>query len=105
VKPWFSGRLDFSPQVKDFASDGYLLTGGRLDYLDKRPVAALVYRRRQHVINLFVWPSTQSAGSSQAVFSLNGFNIVHWTQLGLAYWAVSDLNGDELREFARLYEK
>ena len=102
VKPWFAGKLDFSPSVKDLAPQGYPLAGGRLDYLDKRPVAALVYQHRKHVINLFVWPSSVNPSSNSSV---NGFNLVHWTDSGLSYWAVSDLNVDELREFARLYRE
>jgi anti-sigma factor RsiW len=103
VKPWFAGKLDFSPPVKDLTPQGYHLAGGRLDYLDKRAVAALVYQRRQHMINLFIWPAAHPSGSTNSSFMLNGFNIVHWTGGGLGYWAVSDLNADELREFAHLY--
>ncbi len=100
VKPWFSGRLDFAPVVKDLAPQGFPLIGGRLDYLDDRPVAALVYKRRQHTINVFLWPSRKSDLSPQTL-SIKGFNIVHWTQGQMTYWAVSDLNAAELSEFAR----
>lgn len=102
VKPWFAGKLDFSPGVKDLATQGYPLTGGRLDYLDKRPVAAMVFQHRKHVINLLAWPSSGNRSSSS---TLNGFNIVHWADSGLSYWAVSDLNMGDLREFARLYRE
>jgi anti-sigma factor RsiW len=105
VKPWFAGKLDFSPKVKDLAPQGYVLTGGRLDYLDGRPVAGLVFGRRQHVINLFVWPSSKQPGSRLSTFAITGFNIVQWPEAGLTYWAVSDLNAAELREFARLYSE
>jgi anti-sigma factor RsiW len=105
VKPWFAGKLDFSPKVKDLAPQGYVLTGGRLDYLDGRPVAGLVFGRRQHVINLFVWPSSKQSGSRLSTFAITGFNIVQWPEAGLTYWAVSDLNAAELREFARLYSE
>jgi len=105
VKPWFNGKLDFSPTVKDFVSEGFALTGGRLDYLDRRPVAALVYRRRQHIINLFVWPSSAQPEMGEATFAANGYNIVHWAQLGMTHWAVSDLNANELRDFEQMYRK
>jgi anti-sigma factor RsiW len=100
VKPWFSGKLDFAPLVKDLAPEGFPLTGGRLDYLDDRSVAALVYKRRQHTINLFIWPSPNSDLEPQAL-TIKGFNIVHWTQGHMTYWSISDLNGAELGEFAR----
>lgn len=99
VKPWFNGKLDFSPPVKDLKAEGFPLTGGRLDYLNGRPVASLLYRRRQHVINLFVWPSSPSDSASQTS-TIRGYNLVHWTQSGMTYWAVSDLNSRELNEFA-----
>lgn len=104
VKPWFAGKLDFSPKVKDLSPSGFPLTGGRLDYIEQRPVAALVFHRRQHIINLFVWPSPKAL-SGGPVFSMNGFNIIQWADGGLTYWAVSDLNGDDLREFVRLYRQ
>ena len=99
VKPWFNGKLDFSPPVKDLKAEGFPLTGGRLDYLDARPVAALLYQRNRHTINLFVWPSP-NADSSPRTSTINGYNLVHWAQSGMAYWAVSDLNSRELNEFA-----
>ena len=100
VKPWFNGKLDFAPTVKDLSSKGFPLTGGRLDYLMDRSVAALVYKRRQHTINLFVWPSPEG-DSSPVVINIKGYNLVHWTQSHMAYWAVSDLNAAELSDFAR----
>ena len=102
VKPWFNGKLDFSPVVGDFADRGFALTGGRLDYLDHRPVAALVYQRRKHVINLFVWPAPEQADSAVQSFSRQGYHVLHWTRSHKAYWAVSDLNAGELGEFADL---
>ena len=104
VKPWFNGKLDFSPQVKDFASQGFPLIGGRLDYLTDRTVAALVYRRRQHVINLFTWPS-DSSPVTESHFSRNGYNVVHWTYGAMTCWAVSDITTTELEQFKDLYAK
>jgi anti-sigma factor RsiW len=98
VKPWFNGKLDFSPPVKDFKAEGFPLTGGRLDYLDARPVVVLLYRHRQHTINLFVWPSSSSDSGPQGS-TIKGYNLVHWTQSGMTYWAVSDLNRRELNQF------
>jgi anti-sigma factor RsiW len=101
VKPWFAGKLDFSPPVPDFTSQEFPLLGGRLDYLGERQVAALVYGRRQHIINLFVWPGTDAV-SPPSGSSRRGFNIVHGTADGMTYWAVSDLNQAELSRFAQL---
>jgi anti-sigma factor RsiW len=98
VKPWFSGKLDFAPVVKDLSSEGFSLVGGRLDYLNNRPVAALVYKRRQHIINLFLWPSSQSDSAPRST-TINGYNVVHGIQSHMAYWAVSDLNAGELKQF------
>ena len=99
VKPWFLGKLDFSPPVEDLAAKGFPLIGGRLDYLAGRPVAALVYQRHQHTINLFVWPAGERTATIDAR-SIRGFQIQHWTRSGMTFWAVSDLNGVELKEFA-----
>ncbi len=101
VKPWFAGKLDFAPGVMDFSSEGFPLVGGRLDYLQHRSVAAVVYRRRQHVINLFIWPSDSSTVGMR-LESNNGYQLVHWTLRGTAYWAISDLNLSELHQFAEL---
>lgn len=101
VKPWFAGKLDFSPPVPDLAGHGFPLVGGRLDYLDGHQVAALVYRRRQHVINLFVWPASESS-APPATATRRGYQMAHGVAGGMAYWAVSDLNAAELADFARL---
>jgi len=101
VKPWFAGKLDFSPPVPDFTPEGFPLIGGRLDYLGERPVAALVYGRRQHFINLFVWPSRDS-NALPAAASRRGYHLVHGSAGGMTYWAISDLNESELSQFAQL---
>jgi anti-sigma factor RsiW len=99
VKPWFAGRLEFSPTVVDLAAAGFPLVGGRLDYLDGHPAAALVYRRREHTINLFVWPSTADAAPPVTRDDPRGYHAVHWTRNHMAYWAVSDLASPELNDF------
>ena len=105
VKPWFLGKLDFSPPVVDLASIGFPLVGGRLDYLDGRPVAALVYQRREHTINVFVAPAAENASRSLETRSLRGFHIHHWDHQGMSFWVVSDLNDAELSEFTRALER
>jgi anti-sigma factor RsiW len=100
VKPWFSGKLDYAPVVKDLVSKGFPLAGGRLDYLDNRPVAALVYKRRQHTINLFLWPSP-AQDSGLRTLTLRGYNVVQWTHSHMVYWAVSDVNAGDLDQFVR----
>ncbi|HLJ11659.1 MAG TPA: hypothetical protein VKU82_10735, partial [Planctomycetaceae bacterium] len=104
VKPWFGGRLDFSPWVGDLANEGFPLQGGRLDYLDNRRVAALVYRRRDHVINLFIWPAAASGATAPRLQRQNNFQMWQWSSAGLAYWAVSDLNAAELHDFVALVQ-
>ena len=102
VKPWFDGRLNFAPPVKDLSPEGFPLVGGRLDYLDNHPVAAVVYRRRQHIINLFISPAEHPADSLPVSQVRGGYNIVHWTKSGMTYWAVSSVSGAELGKFTEL---
>jgi anti-sigma factor RsiW len=100
VKPWFAGKLDFSPPVVDLAPQGYALIGGRLDYLNQRPVAAMVYRHRKHILNLYVWPAAAGDAAPRAS-SLQGDQLLRWRQDGMQYSAVSDMNAEDLGEFAR----
>ena len=102
VKPWFDGRLNFTPPVEDFSPEGFPLVGGRLDYLDNRPVAAVVYRRRQHIINLFISPGEHAVDTLPVSQVGGGYNIIYWTHSGMTYWAVSSLSAIELGKFAQL---
>jgi anti-sigma factor RsiW len=102
VKPWFNGKLDFSPPVTDLSTSGYPLIGGRLDYLRGRPVAALVYQRRKHLINVFAWPDEKAADPGSPPRTQQGYHVIHETQGGMTFWIVSDLNPEELAAFARL---
>jgi anti-sigma factor RsiW len=103
VKPWFDGRLDFAPPVRNLGGHGFPLAGGRLDYVDGHVAAALVYYRAKHVINLFIWPNRGPQVASEASGKRNGYNFVHWAQDGMTFWAVSDLEAPQLAEFARLW--
>jgi anti-sigma factor (TIGR02949 family) len=103
VKPWFLGKLDFSPPVIDLAPVGFPLVGGRLDYVSGQPVAALVFQRQKHTINVFVWPASNQ-GSGTRERTIRGFNVRHWVRHGMSFWAVSDLNDVELNEFVRTYQ-
>jgi anti-sigma factor RsiW len=100
VKPWFNGKLDFSPAVKDV--DGFPLLGGRLEYLDGHPAAALIYGRRNHTINVFTWPSAATATVNE---TRNGYHLESWYSEGMTFWAVSDLNEGELRDFVAIYRQ
>jgi anti-sigma factor RsiW len=104
VKPWFDGRIDFAPPVKDLAAERFPLIGGRLDYIAGRPAAALVYQRDKHIIDLFTWPS-EAAPRPPETAQQQGYNVVHWAEGGMAFWAVSDLEADQLRAFAEEWRR
>jgi anti-sigma factor RsiW len=104
VKPWFSGKLDFSPPVKDLAAQEFPLIGGRLDYIGGSSVAALVFQRHKHVINLFVWPATGKDTTPAVSTAIQGYNVIHWSKAEMTFWAVSDLNEKELMEFVQDYD-
>jgi anti-sigma factor RsiW len=99
VKPWFNGKLDFSPPVKNLTEQGFPLIGGRLDYVGGRSVAALVFQRNKHTINLFIWPVTEKNSNPTSSASIQGYNLIHWSDSKMSFWAVSDLNEKELTGF------
>jgi anti-sigma factor RsiW len=100
VKPWLSARLAFSPPVADLSASGFELVGGRLDYIRAQPVAVLVYKRRQHVIDVFVWPA--EAQKAEQTLTRDGFNIERFARNDMSFWLVSDLGRNELNDFARM---
>jgi anti-sigma factor RsiW len=104
VKPWFNGKLDVSPPVIDLTAQGFTLIGGRLDYVDARAIGAVVYKRRAHVINLFVAQTANTERKPAKIDTIQGFNIRSWSDRGLNYWAVSDIGADELAEFGDKFE-
>jgi anti-sigma factor RsiW len=104
VKPWFNGKLDVSPPVIDLTAQGFTLIGGRLDYVDARAIGAVVYKRRAHVINLFVAQTSSTAKKPAKIETIQGFNIRRWSDRGLNFWAVSDIGADELAEFGEKFE-
>ena len=101
VKPWFDGKVDVAPPVIDLTAEGFTLLGGRLDYIGGEPVASVVYRRRKHIINLFVAQHLGAARAAVTARTVQGYNLRHWSAQGLEFWAVSDLDGEELGEFAQ----
>jgi anti-sigma factor RsiW len=106
LKPWFKAKLKFTPPVPDLSKDGFDLAGGRLDRLDNRAAAAVVYRADGHVIDLLVWPTTTATDPHDVRTARGqGYRMVHWWQGGKAYWAVSDLDAGELRRFSDLVRK
>jgi anti-sigma factor RsiW len=104
VKPWLSNRLDFAPPVHEFASEGLVLVGARLDYIGGNPAAAIVYRYRQHIINVFVWPAPVSNDGSIKLSTHRGYNSANFDSAGMSYWAVSDLNQNDLGQLAKLLQ-
>jgi anti-sigma factor RsiW len=104
VKPWFNGKLAVAPPVADLTAQGFTLLGGRLDYIDGKPVAAIVYKRRVHVINLFVSQAAGSASAAPRTEMVQGFSVRRWTKQGLRFIAISDLSADELQDFETKFE-
>lgn len=105
VRPWFEGKLAFSPPIIDLTSQGFTLIGGRIDYIDNQPVAAIVYKCGNHVINFFVWPASAPNKTVDTTTNLQGYNLVSWKAYGMNCWAVSDLNLDTLHQFAQLIDQ
>jgi anti-sigma factor RsiW len=105
VKPWLDAKLDFAPAVVDLSSEGFPLIGGRLDYLDNRPVAALIYQRRKHFINLFVWPAASDETRTPKTITHQGYQLLHWVDSDFNYWAVSDVSDNDLQAFKQQFEK
>jgi mycothiol system anti-sigma-R factor len=105
VKPWLDTKLDFAPPVFDLTNDGFPLVGGRLDYIENRPVAALVYQRRKHFINLFIWPAESVMTVANKTLSHQGYQLVHWIGGDFNYWAVSDVSESDLQLFKQAFEK
>jgi anti-sigma factor RsiW len=104
VKPWLDAKLDFAPPVVDLASQGFPLVGGRLDYLDNRPVAVLIYQRRKHFINLFVWPAESNATRATKAISRQGYQLLHWVDSDFNFWAASDISDSDLQTFKQRFE-
>ena len=105
VKPWLDTKLDFAAPVLNLSGDGFPLIGGRLDYLDNHSVAALVYQKRKHFINLFIWPTTPKDSTGQTMVEREGYHLVHWSDGDFTYWAVSDVNINDLQSFKQLFEQ
>ncbi len=104
VKPWFNGKLDYSPPVQDFTEQGFALQGGRLDYFAKRQVAALAYRHKGHPINVLLWPAEQATQAHTEKLTRDGYHVIHWVQQGMNYWVISELNAADLQRFVALLQ-
>jgi anti-sigma factor RsiW len=105
VRPWFNGKVDFAPPVTDFTANGFPLVGGRVDYIAGRPVAVVVYKRRQHVVNVFIWPSGNDVGQEPRSPAPQGYHLLRWTRSGLTFWAVSDVSAGDLERLAQLFQE
>lgn len=105
VKPWFNGKINFSPPVYDLRSKGFPLAGGRIDYINNKQAAVLVYNYNKHIINLYISVNDIAANSDHEIFSRSGYNIIHWIKNGMDYWVISDLNLDELKIFNEEFVK
>lgn len=105
ITTWFNGRLDFAPYVENLADKEFVLFGGRVDYLGTRPVAVLVYKHREHFINLFTWPSGRDSGIANKTMTRQGYNLVYWAKSGMDCWAISDLEIGDLRGFAQAFQE
>ncbi len=105
VKPWFNGKVDYSPPVPDLSAEGFELVGGRLDYVDERPVAVIVYRKRLHVINLFCWPVANDRDKEFSTEEFQGYHLISWLRESMMYYAVSDVNLTDLEDFLRAYSR
>jgi len=104
VRPWFNGKVDFAPPVADFTAQGFPLIGGRVDYIAGRPVAAVVYGRRKHVVNVFMWPTTSGEGEATRDLTYQGYHLLRWSKSGLTFWAVSDVSSTDLESLAHLFQ-
>jgi anti-sigma factor RsiW len=102
VKPWFDGKIDFAPPVRDFTEQGFPLQGGRLDVVDNRAVAALVYGRRKHVVNVFIWPTSEK-DMAPRIGSIQGYQWIDWRKQGMQFYAVSDTAAPDLDQLQRLF--
>ena len=102
VKPWFNGRIEFAPTVKDLTAEGFPLVGGRLDLVSGHRTATLVYKRRGHIINVFIWPMASNETTAPKLSTVQGYNVISWTSGGMTYWTVSDLNAKELAQLQSL---
>jgi anti-sigma factor RsiW len=105
IQPWFTGKVDFVPNAKDLTNSGFKLIGARLDYVNRNNAASIVYQTQNHLINLFIFPRKQKDMLNFKTMQNRGYNIIKWTSHGLEYCVISDLNMEELKQFAQLYRE